>query len=284
MALHHYVPRCVLRGFCASGLGPGKTYVLDKKSGKCVPRSIKSYFAIDDFYEAPEIFPDVNVENWFDREVENGVGEILARWRRDNEPSLPSAKEVEALLSLLASQMMRTPGRILREQRNIADMFNHFGKSTQPTELDKDPWQKEAAALFAIASQERLLMSFGRMDFAVMWAPEGYEYVMGDDPVQTIQTIQRDIATNVTFSFNHSWPGAVTVLPVSKSICLCLYCPTQRRERKSCRFVGIHRECESNMLIINTAQYDGAVRYLASSSKSALAKWTKGRTASFAVD
>ncbi len=270
MALHHYVPRCILRGFCAPSLGPGKTYIFDKKSEKIAPRAIKSYFAIDDFYETPMLAPGENVERWFDREVENGVGEILARWRREKDPSPPSLDDQKALLSLLAAQMMRTPGRRLRDRNNITEMMKQLGQPKRQTMPKRESWHEELAVFNSFLNQSGLLGSFDCMDFALLRAPEGVDYVLGDDPVQSIQTQNIELPSNMMSSFHHSWPGAITMLPLSRYLCLALISPIEKRERTRCNFIGIRDESKHNIDIVNRAQFDSAVRYLAAGSKASL--------------
>ncbi len=120
---HHTVPRLYLRGFCATkGAAKGKVLARRRADGADVLMTTKEATVIPGFYDAGEPGqPNDSLEHWFDRNVENPVGEVMATLRNGVLPS--STAERDALATFVALQMVRT----IRFRHLMVDMSEHLG-------------------------------------------------------------------------------------------------------------------------------------------------------------
>ncbi|WP_432973592.1 DUF4238 domain-containing protein [Dactylosporangium sp. CA-233914] len=119
---HHTVPKLYLKGFCGTR-GADKGIVLARyRDGGEKRLTIKEATVEPDFYDTGDgSTPDDSLERWFDRAVENPVGELMGAIRNGTLPTVESDRE--AVARFVAAQMVRT----IAFRTRMADMSSHLG-------------------------------------------------------------------------------------------------------------------------------------------------------------
>jgi hypothetical protein len=140
---HHTVPKLYLRGFCGKK-GFDKDVLLARyRDGSEHRLTLKEATVEVDFYDiGEEGAPDDALEHWFDRAVENRVGELMAKLRRGRLSAEATARA--ALASFVAVQLVRT----IAFRQLMDDMSSHLGPQLFATALlqraiDNDPTLKQ---------------------------------------------------------------------------------------------------------------------------------------------
>ena|SRR6266851_436243 len=104
---HHYVPRCWLAGFTASGEKGGRLWVTDLSRQRQWPSTPDNAGHIRDFYRLSDLAPDPVVVEKFFSVLEDQVAPLLKSI--DRERRRPDNDELDVLLHFMAYQWVRVP-------------------------------------------------------------------------------------------------------------------------------------------------------------------------------
>lgn len=150
---HHTVAKLYLRGFSPTK-GPDKGKVLARhRDGSEALMTIKEATVSPGFYDLGEPGePNDALEQWFSRNVENPVGELMGALRRGAIP--PAGAALDTLATFVAVQMVRT----IRFRHLMNDMSQHLGpllfaNLVLQRAIDADPGIKQQPNLGLLHAQ-----------------------------------------------------------------------------------------------------------------------------------
>ncbi|MBZ0130229.1 MAG: DUF4238 domain-containing protein [Rhodobacteraceae bacterium] len=225
---HHYVPKFVLRNFCAY---PEKEQVnvFAKDDSRNFPTSIDNIMA-------ERRFNDFLVDEEFYATYEPAISDlesaVLPRYQRvlDERQLCHTADEKAELGLLIAFQFLRTRSQrnwFLQMERHLAEMAERMGARPEDIEgysplteggltIQHNEFMKDALPQFAniIASK----------DFALLAAPEDRTFYLGDNPVALHNSIPSP--SPLYGNIGIGLPGIEIYLPLSYDLLLAAWCPS----------------------------------------------------------
>ncbi|MER9846258.1 DUF4238 domain-containing protein [Mesorhizobium sp. M0106] len=227
---HHYVPQFMLRRF-AKERRPGKYFanVFDKSNGRTFPANVDSIFGETHFNRVETSSGVVSVEDNM-TSIESAAAPIIDRILSEISFKSVSESDFATLCIFVALQMNRGTGA-----RNVLeDMINQLrgriaeivGEDNLPDEIKDASSENEKKKMGIVTSLDDLqeyAKTFAAKDCRLMIAPDGHEFIIGDNPVAiTNSTPQDGLWSNLGLLCK----GIEIYLPLSPKITLAFWCPT----------------------------------------------------------
>jgi hypothetical protein len=184
---HHSVPQFLLAGFAKKKGKIWQTNVFDKLEGRTFRASIRDVMVERDFNAIQLGQEVVSLEEYISR-VEDITAPIVRKLVEAESAALLSDSDRENLAVFVALQLVRGTGhraQYLNTAQQIRDALIRRGLPEDDARFSiPDDHMIKMEALHTIAtSLPQYSVHLRRKDFVVFKAPEGHEFLIGDNPI-----------------------------------------------------------------------------------------------------
>lgn len=244
---HHFIPACYLKGFTDFGKRNSKFWAFSKeikaKKYKTQPNDActsRDYYTLS--YNAKPLL----IEDWYGDKIEPKIGNFLKEI--ETTEKIPTGKNYEGLLWLLASLFLRTPSwrnsieaPLLRSQVIAKSMANDLAKQGIPViNLDELSVTNDKLIEIEINQIKTVIRCLREYHFTLCIAPKRISVITSDAPFLLLNEKKH--------IYGLSTPGTYLLIPINKRC--YLYGVTDKNNKGSTR-VNAHAVASVNSLIIN---------------------------------